>query len=49
MGGLRGNSNWACAKASMMSFGVVLNFCLNSLGMGVRVLDLMKGGDVVRV
>ena len=32
MGGLHGNSNWACAKASRMSCGIVLNFCLNSLG-----------------
>ena len=32
VGGLCGNSSWACAKASLMSFGVALNFCLNSLG-----------------
>ena len=32
MGGLRGNNNLACAKASMMNFGVFLDFCLNSLG-----------------
>ena len=32
MGGLCGNSIWACAKASLLSLGAVLNFCLNSLG-----------------
>ena len=32
VGGSRGNSSWACVKASLMSFGVAINFCLNSLG-----------------
>ena len=31
-GGLCGNSSWACAKASLTSFGAALNLCLNSLG-----------------
>ena len=32
MGGLRESNSWACAKASLMNFGVALYFCLNSLG-----------------
>ena len=41
MDGLHGNSNRACAKASRMNFGVVLDFCLNSLGDSIwKVLGL---------
>jgi hypothetical protein len=32
VGELCGNSIWACAKASLISLGAVLNFCLNFLG-----------------
>ena len=30
VGELCGNSSWARAKASLINFGVALNFCLNS-------------------
>ena len=32
VGGLCGNNSWACARASLISFGMALNFYLNSLG-----------------
>ena len=32
MGGLCGNSIWACARASLINLGATLSFCLNSLG-----------------
>ena len=32
MGELCGKSIWACARASLINLGAILNLCLNSLG-----------------